>query len=408
MACKAAETICNINNAFGPKLLWVYSVVVVQDVLQRRREPWRWGSIVAGHQRLTTSSWEPARLKLILLQLQKLLKNLMSAIQQLFVIRSKLERWKGFISGGILNWSQIKKSCWSVIFYFMQQWTISRLDCDVQWKMDLHDNCWWLAQWLDKAAAPKHFPKSSSVQFSCSDVSNSLWSHEPQHARPHCPSPTPRVHPNPCPLSQWCHPTISSSLIPFSSCLQSLPASRSFKWVSSSHQVAKVLKFQLQHHSFQWTPSQTCTKKRLWALFGGLLPVWSPTAFWILVRPLHLESMLRNQWDALKTTIPIASNGQQKEPNSSPWQHLTTHHTTKTSKAEWTGLWSFTSSAVFTWPLTTTTSSSISKKFFLQGRHFYYQQEAENAFKEFVKSQSTDFYATGINTYFSLAQMCWL
>ena len=56
-----------------------------------------------------------------------------------------------------------------------------------------------------------------------------------------------------CPLSRWCHTTISSSLIPFSSCLQSFPESGSFKWVSSSHQVAKVLEFQLQHQSFQWT-----------------------------------------------------------------------------------------------------------------------------------------------------------
>ena len=53
-----------------------------------------------------------------------------------------------------------------------------------------------------------------SVQFSHSVVSDSLWPHEPQHARPPCPSPTPRVHPNPCPLSQWCHPTISSSVAP--------------------------------------------------------------------------------------------------------------------------------------------------------------------------------------------------
>ena len=68
----------------------------------------------------------------------------------------------------------------------------------------------------------------SAVQFSRSVVSNSLWPHEPQRARPPCPSPTPRVHPNPCPLSWWCHPTISSSVIPFSSCPQSFPASGSF------------------------------------------------------------------------------------------------------------------------------------------------------------------------------------
>ena len=67
-----------------------------------------------------------------------------------------------------------------------------------------------------------------SVQFSRSVMSDSLQPHEPQHARPSCPSPTPGVHPNPCPLSRWCHSTISSSVIPFSSCPQSLPASGSF------------------------------------------------------------------------------------------------------------------------------------------------------------------------------------
>ena len=68
----------------------------------------------------------------------------------------------------------------------------------------------------------------SSVQFSRSVVSDSLWPHESQHARPPCPSPTPGVHPNSCASSRWCHPAISSSVIPFSSWLQSLPASGSF------------------------------------------------------------------------------------------------------------------------------------------------------------------------------------
>ena len=67
------------------------------------------------------------------------------------------------------------------------------------------------------------------VQFSHSVKSDSLWPHELQHARPPCSSPTLGVHPNPCPLSWWCHPTISSSVIPFSSCPQSFPASRSFQ-----------------------------------------------------------------------------------------------------------------------------------------------------------------------------------
>ena len=71
-------------------------------------------------------------------------------------------------------------------------------------------------------------PLKVSVQFSHSVVSDHLRPHGLQHARPLCPSPTPGVHINPCQLSRWCHPTISSSVVPFSSCLQSFPASGSF------------------------------------------------------------------------------------------------------------------------------------------------------------------------------------
>ena len=68
-----------------------------------------------------------------------------------------------------------------------------------------------------------------SLEFSRSVVSDSLRPHELQHTRPSCPSPTPGVYPNSCPLNRWCHPTISSSVVPFSSCLQSFPASGSFQ-----------------------------------------------------------------------------------------------------------------------------------------------------------------------------------
>ena len=92
----------------------------------------------------------------------------------------------------------------------------------------------------------------NSVQFSHSVVSDSAtpWL---QHARLPSPSPTPGACSNSCPLHQWCHPTISSSVTPFSSCLQPFPASGSFS-VSQFfyHQVAKVLELQLQHQSFQW------------------------------------------------------------------------------------------------------------------------------------------------------------
>ena len=99
--------------------------------------------------------------------------------------------------------------------------------------------------WPSMANSSKSdIPQFSSVHFSRSVVSDSLRPHESQHTRPPCPSPTPGVHPNSCPSSQWCHPAISSLVVPFSSCPQSLPTSKSFP-MSSSHEVAKVLEFQL-------------------------------------------------------------------------------------------------------------------------------------------------------------------
>ena len=99
----------------------------------------------------------------------------------------------------------------------------------------------------------------SSVQFSRSFVSNSLWPHESQHARPPCPSPTPGVHSDSCPLSQWCHPAISSSVVPFSSCSQSLPASGSFPvsqlfaWGGQSIRVSASASF-LPVNTQDWSP----------------------------------------------------------------------------------------------------------------------------------------------------------
>ena len=108
-------------------------------------------------------------------------------------------------------------------------WDLSSPTRDWTWALvgkPLSPNCW----------TAREFPTSGifqrdliSVQFSYSVMSNSLRPHEPQHARPPCPSPTPRFYSNSYPLSQWCQPTISSSVIPFSSCLQSFPASGSFQ-----------------------------------------------------------------------------------------------------------------------------------------------------------------------------------
>ena len=92
----------------------------------------------------------------------------------------------------------------------------------------------WLLPYLSRTIPQRYlkrlYPRlKSSVQFSRSVVSDSLQPHKPQDTRPPCPSPTPGVHPNPCPLSWWCHPTISSSVIPFFSCLQSFLVSGSFQ-----------------------------------------------------------------------------------------------------------------------------------------------------------------------------------
>ena len=84
-------------------------------------------------------------------------------------------------------------------------------------------------------------------------MSDSLRSHGLQHARLPCPSPSPKACSDSCPLSRWCHPTISSFVVPFPPTFNLSQHQGLFQWVSSSHQVAKVLELQLQQHSFQWT-----------------------------------------------------------------------------------------------------------------------------------------------------------
>ena len=109
----------------------------------------------------------------------------------------------------------------------------------------------------------------SSVQFSHSVVSDSLWLHESQHARPPCPSPTPGVHSDSLPSSPWCHPAILSSVIPSPPAPNPSQHQSLFQWVNSSHEVAKVLEFQILefqilYHSFQRNP-------RTGLLYDGLV-----------------------------------------------------------------------------------------------------------------------------------------
>ena len=108
----------------------------------------------------------------------------------------------------------------------------------------------------------------SSVQFSCSVVSDSLWPHELQQARLPCSSPSPKTCSNSCPLSQWCHTAISSSVIPFSSCLQSFPASRSFPmsqlfaWGGQSIGVSAIASV-LPMNTQDWSPIERTGKQLL-------------------------------------------------------------------------------------------------------------------------------------------------
>ena len=126
-------------------------------------------------------------------------------------------------------------------------------------------------------------PGPSSVQFSLSVAFNSLWPHGLQHTRLPCSSPTPRDCSNSCPLSRWCHPTISSSLVPFASCLQYFPASGSFQmsqfFVSGDQSTgistsASVLPIKIQ----DWFPlTLTCW---ISLLSKGLSRVFSSTTVW--------------------------------------------------------------------------------------------------------------------------------
>ena len=115
-----------------------------------------------------------------------------------------------------------------------------------------------------------------------------------------------------------------------------------------------------------------------------------------------------NWWVAPKTAMPEASIGQQKWSNCYPQQSLIACCTTNVPKVEWIGLQSFALFTMFTY--ISPTDYYFFKHFnnLLQEKPFHSQQDAENAFQEFIKSWSMDFYATGINKHFSLANMCWL
>ena len=134
----------------------------------------------------------------------------------------------------ILEWVAIfssRGSSWS-----RNQTCVSRVSC--------------ISRWILYHLGSQH--RGLSVQFSSSVMSDSLRPHGLQYTRLLYPSPTPRPWSNSCPSSRWCHSVISSSVIPFSSCLQSFPASRSFQMSRLFTSGGQVLEFRLQHQSFQW------------------------------------------------------------------------------------------------------------------------------------------------------------
>ena len=151
----------------------------------------------------------------------------------------------------------------------------------------------------------------SSVQFNHSVLSDSLPPRELQHARPPCPSPTPGVHPNSCPLRRWCHPAISSSVIPFSSCPQSLPASGSFplsQLISSGGQSIGIsASTSVLPNTQDWSPlgwtgwislqSKSCPQKKFHELHLSHSESYPPNTFFLEF------SISSDQYDTLKNKI---------------------------------------------------------------------------------------------------------
>ena len=149
----------------------------------------------------------------------------------------------------------------------------------------------------------------SSVQFSRSVVSDSLRPHELQHARPPCPSPSPGVHSDSCPSSQWCHPAISSSVVPFSSCPQSVPESESFPMIN----LDSILKKQRHHLTNKSVYSQSYgfSSSHVWMWELDHKEGWAPKnwCFGTVILAKTLESLLD-----CKEIKPVSPKGNQ------PWK----------------------------------------------------------------------------------------
>ena len=151
--------------------------------------------------------------------------------------------------------------------------------------------------------------------------------------------------------------------------------------------------------------SQTCTKKRSWSLFRDLLPVWSTTAFWIVVKPLHLRGVLS---ESMRCTDNCNTCSQHWSREGLQFFRATPNCTSYNQHFKsWTN-WVTKFCLICHLHLTSCQDYHCFKYLdnFLQGKCFHNQQEAESAFQEFTESQSMDFYATGINQFISLWEKC--
>ena len=296
----------------------MYGGVVVQELLPRRRGPWRWGrqrlalkvrKAAAGHRKLTTteSIIETNPLETAQETAQELnVKHSMVTrhLKQIGKVKKLYDMWvpheliENFLKCRFKVLSSLILCNYNETFL---HWIVT---CDKKWI--LYDNWQQPAQWLDQEEAPKHFPK-------------------------------PNLH-----------------------------------------------------------------QKRSWSPFSGLLLVWSTTAFWILMKPLHLRSMLSK----LITAMPIASTGQQKGPILlHDGANCILHNQCIKSWINWDMKFCLIHHIHLT-----PTDYHFFKYLdnFLQGKGFHNQQNTENAFQEFIESWSTGVYVTGISKHFSVAKMFWL
>ena len=164
--------------------------------------------------------------------------------------------------------------------------------------------------------------------------------------------------------------------------------------------------------------SQTCTKKRSWSLFGGLLPFWSTTAFWILARPSHLTSMLSKSMRYTENCNICSQHWSTEQAqffsmtigpillHVDAWLYILQPMLQTLNELGYEVLpWiRWTPYSLDLLPMNYHFFKHLDN--FLLGKHFHNQQEAENAFPEFIESQSTDFYATGINKLIFCWQKC--